>query len=392
MKDKKTLGLYLHIPFCVKKCDYCDFYSFSPTDRDAIDNYVSAMMLQMEDISLSCKGYIVDTVYFGGGTPTMLPINQFSRLMDSVRRNFRISKDAEITSEANPGTVDLKYLKALRKLGINRLSIGMQSLNDRELAELGRIHNSEQFEETYENARKAGFSNISVDIMYGIPGQTPQSFKDTLRHVSLLDPEHISLYCLKIEEGTPFHENRSFLALPDDDTVYDMYMDGVKFLSSHGYERYEMSNFARDGKYSRHNLKYWNCEEYIGIGASAHSYFCGERYSVIRDASSYIDGLEVLDYDIQIIDDSRIIEKEESMNEYVMLRMRLDAGVDMAEFKKRFGVDFYEKFGQYLEEYVDGGYVETKGNSYAFTSKGMFVSNYILSAVLDFPPESMGAV
>ncbi|MBQ8208609.1 MAG: radical SAM family heme chaperone HemW [Clostridia bacterium] len=392
MKDKKTLGLYIHIPFCAKKCDYCDFYSFTPGSGRAIDNYVSAMMLQMEDISDACKGHTVDTVYFGGGTPSMLPINQFARLMDSVRRNFRLAKDAEITSEANPGTVNLKYLKSLRKLGINRLSLGMQSLDDSELKVLGRIHSAEQFEETYENVRNAGFTNISVDIMYGLPDQTLASFADTLRHVTLLDPDHISLYCLKIEEGTPFFKMRDTLNLPDDDTEYDMYMKAVDFLSARGYERYEMSNFARDGKYSRHNLKYWNCEEYIGIGASAHSYFGGERYSVIRNAESYINGLEILESGIPIIDESRFIDKAESMNEYVMLRMRLEAGVDMIEFKKRFGIDFYEKFGQYLEEYIEGGFVKRIGDSYAFTSKGMFVSNYILSAVLDFSPESIGTV
>ncbi len=391
MKEKKTLGLYLHIPFCAKKCDYCDFYSFTPSDKKAVESYVSAMMLQMEDISDACRSHVVDTVYFGGGTPSMLPISQFSRLMDSVRRNFRIAKDAEITSEANPGTVDLKYLKALRKLGINRLSLGMQSLDDGELKTLGRIHSAEQFTATYEAARRAGFDNISVDIMYGLPGQTLSSFVDTLRGVTMIDPDHISLYCLKIEENTPFFAMKDTLSLPDDDAEYDMYMKAVDFLSSRGYERYEMSNFARDGKYSRHNMKYWNCDEYIGIGASAHSYFGGERYSVIRNAESYINGLEILQLQIPIIEGSRIIEKNESMNEYVMLRMRLDAGVDMNEFKARYGVDFYSKFGHLLEEYVEGGFVKRIGDSYAFTSRGMFVSNYILSAVLDFSPEEMSA-
>ncbi len=389
MKEKKTLGLYLHIPFCAKKCDYCDFYSFAPSDKNAIESYVSAMMLQMEDISDACRGYIVDTVYFGGGTPTILPISQFSRLMDSVRRNFRIAKDAEITSEANPGTVDLKYLKALRKLGINRLSLGMQSLDDGELKTLGRIHSAEQFTSTFDEARRAGFDNISVDIMYGLPGQTLSSFTDTLRGVTMIDPEHISLYCLKIEENTPFFAMRDTLDLPDDDTEYDMYMKAVDFLSSRGYERYEMSNFARNGRYSRHNMKYWNCDEYIGIGASAHSYFGGERYSVIRNAESYINGLEILQLQIPIIENSKIIEKNESMNEYVMLRMRLEAGVDMNEFKARFGIDFNNKFGCLLEEYIEGGFVKRIGDSYAFTSRGMFVSNYILSAVLDFSPEEM---
>ncbi|MBE6538142.1 MAG: radical SAM family heme chaperone HemW [Ruminococcaceae bacterium] len=392
MKVKKNLGLYLHIPFCVKKCSYCDFYSFNPESEEFIENYVSAMMLQMEDISESCRSHTVNTVYLGGGTPSMLPASQLSRLLDSVKHNFKLEKNTEITMEVNPGTVNYKYLKAMRKAGINRLSIGMQSANDKELSTLGRIHTFAEFGETYKSARDAGFDNISIDIMYGLPSQTISSLRRTLEHVAELEPDHISLYCLKIEEGTPFFAMRDTLMLPDDDTEYDMYETAVEFLSRHGYERYEMSNFAKDGKYSRHNLKYWNCEEYIGIGAAAHSYFGGERYSVIRDASTYIDGLEVLEAGISIIDESRMIEKKESMNEYVMLRMRLDEGIDGALFRERYGVDFHKRFGQYLDEYIEGGFVKKTGENYSFTTKGMFVSNYILSAVLDFSPESLSSI
>ena len=392
MKEKKTLGLYLHIPFCAKKCDYCDFYSFTPGNDKFIESYVSAMMLQMEDISSACRLHSVDTVYFGGGTPSLLPISQLQRLIDSIRRNFKLEKSAEITLEVNPGTVNYKYLKALRKLGINRLSIGMQSASPAELKTLGRIHTAEQFRETFKCARDAGFDNISVDIMYGLPSQTHSSFKRTLEYATELAPEHISLYCLKIEEGTPFHAMRDTLILPDDDVQFDMYCGAVEFLQHEGYERYEMSNFAKGGKYSRHNMKYWNCDEYIGIGAAAHSYFGGERYSVIRDAETYIDGLEILDAGIKIIDESRMIDRKESMNEYVMLRMRLEYGVDGIEFESRYGVDFYKKFGQFLDEYVDGGFVNKVGQRYSFTTRGMFVSNYILSAVLDFSPDSLGGV
>ena len=392
MKDKRRLGLYLHVPFCVKKCAYCDFYSFNPQDQGFVASYVSAMMLQMEDISSACRNYTVDTVYFGGGTPSLLPINQFYRLMDSVRRNFKLEKDAEITVEANPGTVDRQYLKGLRKLGINRLSFGMQSTNRAELKTLGRIHSFEDFRESYETARDVGFDNISVDIMYGLPGQTLSSLKRTLEDTAELAPDHISLYCLKIEEGTPFFIMKDTLALPDEDTEYDMYTGAVEYLMSEGYCRYEMSNFARDGRYSRHNMKYWNCDEYIGIGASAHSYFCGERYSTIRNAETYINGLEILEAGISITEESRFIDRAESMNEYVMLRMRLDAGVDCARFREIYGVDFYEKFGRYLDEYIDGGFVKKSDGKYSFTTKGMFVSNYILSAVLDFSPQSLGAV
>lgn len=387
--EKKTLGLYLHIPFCAQKCAYCDFYSYAPGDEGIKKNYVSAMMLQMEDISGACREHVIDTVYFGGGTPSLLPLSQVERLLYSIRHNFKLSKGAEITFEANPGTVNLKYLKGLHKLGINRLSLGMQSANNAELKVLGRIHSVEDFGQTYKDARAAGFTNISVDVMYGLPGQSEASFERTLEYVADLEPEHISLYCLKIEEGTPFFAMRDTLSLPDDDTEYEMYSNAVKYLNSQGYERYEMSNFARGGNMSRHNLKYWNCEEYIGIGASAHSYFCGERYSVVRDTETYINGLEVLEANIPIICESRMIDMAESMNEYVMLRMRLDEGVNGSEFRARYGVDFWKKFGMYLDEYVSDGFVKKNGENYSFTTKGMFVSNYILSAVLDFSPQDL---
>ena len=228
--------------------------------------------------------------------------------------------------------------------------------------------------------------------MYGLPSQTLADWKKTLEYAASLRPEHISLYCLKIEEGTPFYKMRDTLNIPDDDTEYDMYTAAVNKLGEYGYEGYEMSNFALEGRESRHNLKYWNCEDYIGIGASAHSYFKGERYSVIRDAETYIDGLEILDAGIRVIDESRMIGKSEAMNEYVMLRMRLFDGVDGRDFEERFGVDFYMKFGQYLEEYVEGGFVRRNGTRFSFTAKGMFVSNYILSAVLDFSPEEIGVI
>lgn len=381
----------MHIPFCMSKCKYCDFYSFPGSDEEAQNNYISAMMLQMEDISENCRDHEADTVYIGGGTPSVLSQKQLARLIDALKHNFSISKSAEITIEANPGTVDEKKLRALKKLGINRLSMGLQSSNNAELAALGRIHTAKDFDSAFRAARAAGFDNISVDVMYGIPLQTRESLCRTLEFVTMLSPEHISLYCLKVEDGTPFAAMRDEgkLVLPDDDTQYEMYSGAVEFLAAHGYKRYEMSNFAREGYESRHNLKYWNCDEYIGLGASAHSYFGGERYSVVGNVSTYIDGLEILEAGIDIIEGSRVIEKVESMNEYVMLRMRLEDGVDPVLFKQLYGVDFGERFGVYLDEYIKDGFVTKRGGSYAFTTKGMFVSNYILSAVLDFSTEML---
>ncbi len=390
MKERKKLGLYLHIPFCQSKCAYCDFYSFKPGDSDFMEDYVSAMMLQMEDNSHACRHHSVDTVYFGGGTPSSLPLPQVKRLIESAKRSFKLEKDAEITFEVNPGTVNAKYLKSLRKLGINRLSIGLQSASNGELKILGRIHTVEDFGETYKWARDAGFENISLDLMYGLPGQTVESFMYSLRYATEIAPEHISLYCLKLEEGTPFFRMRDRLMLPGEDAEYEMYCEAVEYLESEGYCRYEMSNFAKEGRYSAHNLKYWNCEEYIGIGASAHSYFDAERYSIVRNAEAYISALEMPEAGIRFIDESRIIDRYESMNEYVMLRMRLEDGVSGDMFQRIYGEDFYTMFGQYLDEYVEGGFVLKRGNRYSFTTKGMFVSNYILSAVLDFESEMPG--
>lgn len=389
-KDKKPLGIYLHIPFCHSKCLYCDFYSFHLDDADFMESYISALMLQMEDISDNCRGYVVDTIYIGGGTPTLLPPKLIRRLLDSVRVNFKVDKNAEITIEANPATVNKKSLRAIRRAGVNRLSIGLQSANDDELRALGRIHTAEDFAETFEDARDAGFKNISVDLMYGIPNQSYKSFMNTIKYVAELAPEHISMYNLKIEDGTPFGEMRGSLVLPDEDTEYNMYEDGVKLLASVGYNRYEMSNFSKEGYESRHNLKYWTGADYLGFGAAAHSYFCGERYSIVKNATAFVDGIQVLESGINVIAESRYIDRRESMNEYVMLRMRLEEGVSAKAFERRFGVSFSSAFGKYLDEYVPDGFVTKKGDTYKFSTKGMFVSNYILSAVLDFPEENIG--
>ncbi len=387
-KEKKHLGLYIHIPFCLRKCAYCDFYSCVGANEELVHHYISSCMLQMEDISENCRGYEIDTVYIGGGTPTTLPIKEFERLLSSVERNFKLSKYAEITTEANPATADKKYLKALRKIGVNRLSIGFQSANISELKLLGRIHTVEDFANIYKDARAAGFDNISVDLMYGIPAQSMQSFQSTLGYVCDMNPEHLSLYCLKIEEGTPFFEMRDRLELPGEDAEYDMYMWAVDHLRRRGYERYEISNFSKPGFESRHNLKYWNADEYIGIGTAAHSYFGGERYSVIKNIHDFIDGIEIPETNMKLIEGSKTLYQREKMSEYVMLRMRLEAGVNARDFEARFGTDLHSFCGKYLDEYVDAGFVIREAGNYRFSSKGMFVSNYILSTVLDFEADS----
>jgi oxygen-independent coproporphyrinogen-3 oxidase len=341
----------------------------------------------MEDYSTRLRPYLIDTVYIGGGTPTSLDEKRLSRIIENVYRNFKIAKKAEFTVEANPATCDLKSLRRLRKLGVNRLSMGLQSVHDNELRALGRIHTFADFRETYEAARAAGFDNVSLDLMYGIPEQTEKSFAETLSAVTALEPDHISMYALKIEDGTPFAHRKDSLVLPDEDTQFSMYMNGVEYLASRGFERYEISNFARGGRYSKHNLKYWHCEEYFGLGAAAHSFLEGERISTTRNIRDFIDALEIVNNDIKVIDSKVTVKGEALADDYVMLAMRLSEGVNAADFKAKFGIDFNEKYGVLLDDYIDDGFVEKDEKGYRFTSTGMFVSNYILSDVLGLDEE-----
>lgn len=403
---KKPLGLYIHIPFCQAKCAYCDFYSMSGVNDENMQRYTDALLLQMEDYSKAAKAYKVDTVFIGGGTPTVLPVKFMSELLDGIYRWFDVDKNAEFTLEANPATISLAALSKYRRAGVNRLSLGLQSANREELSALSRIHTREDFETSYLAARKAGFQNINVDIMYGIPLQTPDSFSRTLDYVTSLQPEHISMYGLKIEDGTPFANSRDTLILPDEDTEADMYFDGIQYLEAKGFRHYEISNFALPGYECRHNLKYWNCDEYLGLGCAAHSYFDGIRFSFKRNMGLYIDAMEadmarggMLTGDgasitheqfsaAELVDEMYTISPEERVGEYIMLRLRLGDGISSARFGERFGLNFDALYGRRLRIYIDNGFMTYDGDNYAFTPKGMYVSNYILSNILDFDENS----
>lgn len=373
----KKLGIYIHIPFCVQKCLYCDFCSFPRCDGDTVERYVSALCRDIERQGEILGSREVDTVYFGGGTPTLLPISAFERIMAALTKSFNLDPDCSVSSECNPATVDLEYLMALRALGVNRLSIGLQSADGDELRALGRIHSFEDFKDTFADARRAGFEDISVDLMYGIPRQTVDSFKRTLCRVVDLAPDHISAYGLKVEEGTPFGRMGDRLVLPDEDEEVKMYILCSEYLREMGYNKYEISNFARKGYESRHNLRYWRGEDYIGLGVSAHSYIDGVRFANSRDIEGYISGAD-------IVCERAEIGAEEQMTEYVMLRMRLAEGVSEAEFRDRFGIGFLEVYGERLSRYIEGGYVIREGDRVAFSDRGFFLSNYILSDILDF--------
>lgn len=377
-KKRKNVGIYIHVPFCLSKCHYCDFCSIQRANDEKKEIYVGRLCEEIaffaEKISESGEMPIADTVYFGGGTPTLLNVEQIGRILHIIDEKFGIDKDAEITSETNPRSADGKKLAEIRKTGVNRLSIGMQSVHDSELRALGRIHSFDDFKVTFSEAREAGFDNISVDLMYGIPLQTRESFCQSVETLAAISPDHISSYSLTVEEETNFYRRRDSLSLPDEDSVSDMYADMGRILTKYGYHKYEISNFARDGRESRHNLKYWRCEDYLGFGAAAHSYFDGKRFAHSRDIDAYLRGES-------IIIDVEDISVRESMNEYAMLGMRLADGIDFDAFSQRYGRDFLREFAafrKYAPEFVE------IGDKYCrFEEKGMLVSNYILSDVLD---------
>ena len=372
----KKLGIYLHIPFCKSKCHYCDFCSFPKMGEDDVRTYCRTLQKQIRDQADAFADYKVDTVYFGGGTPTYLPSELLCSLLAEIFACFDVTAEAEITSECNPATVDEAYLTAMRQAGFNRLSIGAQSLHDGELQLLGRAHTAQDFRATVKMARAASFENISADLMYGIPGQTRASFAASLRGICALGVQHVSAYALKIEQGTPFYKMRRTLDLPDEDTVADMYEDCVAILAENGLLRYEISNFARVGYESRHNLKYWEYGEYLGLGAAAHSFIGGRRYCY-DDIRAYMQGEPVASY-------ADPDTPTEAQDEYVMVGLRLEKGIDKAAFAARFGRAFDDVYGARLAPYVRAGFVQDGPERCCFTTKGFLVSNTILSDVLDF--------
>ncbi len=388
----KNLGLYLHIPFCKSKCAYCDFYSSDKIvcsgrkTPEEMKLYCSALKNNMRIISERTTQYNVDTVFIGGGTPTALPEKLLLDVVKEVENDFYLDENCEFTVEMNPATADKKLLKKLRRAGVNRLSIGLQSAHNHELAALSRIHNVGDFTECFQMAREAGFDNINIDVMYGIPEQTKGSFMETLAFVVSMKPEHISMYNLRIEDGTPFGEKKHMLPLPDEDTECEMYFDGIAYLESQGYHQYEISNFARDGYECRHNLRYWLGQEYIGCGPAAHSYFGGRRFSLRRSLAQYCKLLETKGTSLpsSLLDESYVIDRKEEVAEYLMLRLRLKSGIDTADFKARYGADFDEVFGRKLEIYIRHGFMVHENGRYAFTPRGMFVSNEILSKIIPF--------
>lgn len=372
-QGKPTLGLYIHIPFCKAKCAYCDFYSLAHSE-EKMDAYMAALLRHLEEVAPRAAGMRVDTVYFGGGTPSYLGAVRLCRILQTVLRRYGVTRDAEITLEANPDSAgDWKELRRLRRAGFNRLSLGVQSTDDALLRRIGRVHTYEQVQQAVKAARQAKFTNLSLDLIYGLPGQTVEDWQRTLADAVALGPEHLSCYGLKLEEGTPLWQQRQTLTLPDDDAQADMYLYTVAALGEMGYEQYEISNFAKPGKASRHNLKYWNMEEYAGFGPGAHSDFGGVRYGYVRDIDSYIAGKLVLS---ESENDSTLARDYE----YVMLSLRTAAGIDRQTFEKRYRQRF-QPMETLFEQYEKAGLALPTEGGWRLTPKGFLVSNSIIAAL-----------
>lgn len=383
----RELGIYIHIPFCERKCLYCDFLSGCGNDFDK-EQYVSALLIDIERTAIKAKDCIVKTIYMGGGTPSVLSTIQTEKIMKCIYKNYNIDKNSEITIEVNPKTADYIKFKKYIECGFNRVSMGLQSADNDELKALGRIHTFEEFLYTYEEAMRAGFHNINVDVMSAIPGQSLKSYEKTLKKVVSLRPNHISSYSLIIEEGTPFYKLygegalESSKKLPDEDTERKMYYLTNDILKKSGYERYEISNYSKPGYESKHNTSYWLRKEYLGFGASASSYIDGERYTTVTDVDEYIKGVNSWkgegEYSAPKVE-SYILSKHNRMEESIFLGLRMTKGIDVNEFQKEFGFDIQGIYGDVIRKYIDMGYMELSCGILRLTKEGIDVSNSIFA-------------
>ncbi len=368
----KSIGLYVHIPFCVRKCAYCDFCSYISADFPKRREYIDALCREID--GYADKEITLDTIFWGGGTPSLLSGADFENILDHIRKAFILADGIEFTIEANPKTLTSENLSAYISAGVNRVSLGLQSANGNELAALGRIHTYEEFLESYQLLREFGIENINVDLMYGIPEQTKDSFLSTLDKVVHLSPEHISVYGLILEEGTPLYECISDYRMPTEDEECDMYYLAADFLRDHGYLHYEISNYAKAGHECRHNLKYWHCDEYIGVGLAAHSYFGGKRYGNTTDRYAYLAG------ERGIIEEK--VDRATAACELIMLGLRLREGFSLSKYKETFGEDFLLGREKKLGSLIDSGYLIQSEDRIALTEKGFYVSNSIITELI----------
>lgn len=403
---KNKIEIYIHIPFCVKKCDYCDFLS-APSDSDTMESYVKALVKEIEFSKEKMKDYLIDTVFIGGGTPSILDGSFIERILEALRTNSKISDNAEITIECNPGTINESKLQSYQRAGINRISFGLQSANDKELKSIGRIHTYTQFLESYHMARKCGFDNINIDLMSALPGQSVESYEETLEKIIELNPEHISAYSLIVEEGTEMYQRvesakaKGETILPDEEEERKMYYRTKEMLAKAGYERYEISNYAKKGYECRHNIGYWERRDYLGFGIGAASLYQETRYSNVRDIQKYMDQLLSLviskissnlssgGKESEVKSEFGIVESveenqqklsvEEQMEEFMFLGLRMTRGVSVKAFEGAFGKKYEEIYGKVTDKLMTQGLLEQRGDYIRLTERGNDISNYVMS-------------
>ena len=374
-KEKSPMEIYIHIPFCIRKCDYCDFLSGPSGPKEQAD-YVQALLREIQAVEEG-EGRSVSSIFIGGGTPSVLDERLLGDILREIRNRFKMKEDAEITIEVNPGTANIGKLQAYREMGINRLSIGLQSPEDRELKILGRIHNYGQFLETYQEARTVGFDNINIDLMSAIPDQTYEGWVKNLRTVAELEPEHISAYSLIVEEGTPFAARK--LNLPDEDTEYNMYEATAQILKEYGFEQYEISNYARKGRECRHNVGYWTRQDYLGFGLGASSLYGKERFANTADMKKYLENSRNPE---KIREKEPSLTREDEMAEFMFLGLRMTKGISKADFQRCFGCTIESVYGEVLEKYESMELLLEKDGRIFLSREGIHVSNSIMAEFL----------
>lgn len=367
---KNKLGLYIHIPFCASKCSYCDFYSFAANDSQ-IDEYIKALIKEIKNWSEKCTQYVVDTVYFGGGTPSLIGGERLAQIIKTIYDSFNVKSDAEITVECNPDSINEDLLLNLKKVNVNRLSIGVQAMQDDMLKALSRRHTAFEAKQAVNLAKKYGFNNISLDLMYALPNQSIDMVLDSLNQMLELEPTHLSCYALKVEDGTPLAKQNPIL--PDEDIAADMYNAICDTLKKHDFEHYEISNWAKNGYYSRHNSRYWDLSEYLGIGSSAHSLFNGQRFEYSANINDFISGVKPIE--------EEQVDGFNRADEFIMLSLRTSRGINSFEYEQKFNKSF-KPIEKALKKYIAHGLVQNKNDTWFLTETGFLVSNAILSDVL----------
>ena len=374
----KRIGVYVHVPFCAGKCAYCDFYSLAGRDKQMPD-YQEAVIRHIREYASQLDGCLIDTVYFGGGTPSVLGADRLIAIFDALKKYGKVLVDSEVTLEANPESASRQDLMKLRRAGFNRISLGMQSGNDKMLETLGRRHNFARVEEAVVDAREAGFKNVSLDLIYGLPAQSRDDWASSLAKAAALKPDHMSCYGLKLEKGTPMYILRDSPFMPDDDTQADMYLYAVEALARYGFRQYEISNFARRGLESAHNLKYWRCQEYIGLGPAAHSYMNSRRYSNIADLDEYI---RRMGSGGSVIDSMEVITDQEKASEYIMLGLRTTMGIAEEEYRRLDPMGMQE-IVRLMEEFASHGWAAHEGDRWRLTPEGFLLSNTLIGELLE---------